>query len=290
MNIKKVVFVIPTKDEETTIEKIIIGLRLESKKNNLEILSIIVADDSVDSTRSIAKSLGADIIDGGGRGLGEAMYRGLKSACELDTDYIVSVDADGQTEITELGNLVHPLQNNTADMILTSRRIQKDLIKYKYPLINRFGVIVLVWLLRRGTGLEITDSHGGLRAMRKEVAKKLHMIGIHTYVQETILDAHQNNFKIIEIPGEWKERAGESRVLASIPKYIILTLPVILLKMKVHLYVFIPLFVTIFVMGLICWVFGYYSFLSGLMIGSGIIGISASVLIGYIYHLSYKRR
>jgi hypothetical protein len=98
------------------------------------------------------------------------------------------------------------------------------------------GTRILTWILRRMTGLPLTDSHGGIRVMVPDVARELQIIGSHTYVQETIIDAHEKGFRIVELPSAWRKRNfGTSRVVGSIPRYIAYTLPVLLLRSGQHI-------------------------------------------------------
>jgi len=232
-------FVIPTKNEEKTISNVINGLKSASLELGLTVHEIIVTDDSSDKTRKIAESLGASIVCGGSKGLGYAMFRGLKRAARGNPDVIISLDGDGQVDISELKDFIHTLDSQEADMVVGSRFLNKSLIGYKYPLINRMGTIILSWILRRLTKLPLTDSHGGIRAVKPKVIHELEMIGSHTYVQETIIDASENGFKIIEIASKWNVRQhGKSRVVGSISKYIFYTLPVLILRSKQHIEVF----------------------------------------------------
>jgi hypothetical protein len=71
--------------------------------------------------------------------------------------------------------------------------------------------------------------------MTPAVVQELQMIGTHTYVQETIIDAAEKGFRIVELPSAWRPRAhGKSRVVGSIPKYVFYTLPIILLRSGHH--------------------------------------------------------
>jgi len=176
------------------------------------------------------------VLLGGGRGLGSAMYDGLKAAAGLDCDYILSIDGDGQADLSELPRFLTPLENGQADLVLASRFQNEGLVKYHYKFINNFGTRVLAAMLRRFTGLPLTDSHGGIRAMRREVAAELEMLGSHTYVQETIIDAAEKGFRITEIPSVWKPRLhGKSRVVSNIPKYVFYTLPILMLRSGQHI-------------------------------------------------------
>jgi glycosyltransferase involved in cell wall biosynthesis len=231
---KKISFIIPTKNEEKTLPKIVEGLREWGEKNKYQVF-ISITDDSHDQTRQIAKSYGVDVVIGKGRGLGFAMFRGLKHTLKYEPDVVVSLDGDGQVDLGEINSFILPILNDEADLILGSRFLNNNLIHYNYKFINRNGVRILVWILRKLTGLPITDSHGGIRAMRKEVIENLELIGTHTYVQETIIDAHENGFRVKEIPSKWLPRqAGESRVVLSIPKYVFYTLPVLILRSGKH--------------------------------------------------------
>ena len=282
--LKSVVFVIPTKNEEGSLREVLDLVQKEAAEINLQVKEIIVVDDSCDATKDIAQAAGARVLPGGGRGLGEAMYRGLKEAAKLPTDYIVSMDSDGQADIKDLSKILNPLRENRADLVLTSRRFGKDLIKYKYPFINFVGVCILTFFLRRGTGLPLTDSHGGFRAMVPRVAEELEMIGVHTYVQETIFDAYDKGFRIVEIPSSWYPREGNSRVLHSITKYIISTLPVILVRLGWHRDIFLPLLVFLFFLGL----FGIPFFspvLSGCFIVLGFLGAAQIIFVDILWNI-----
>jgi glycosyltransferase involved in cell wall biosynthesis len=206
------------------------------KRNKYDEFTLLVIDDSNDKTRQISKSSGAIVINGGGRGLGYAMYRGLKASLKYKPDIIISYDSDGQSDAEEIPAFIDPIVSNEVDMTIGSRFKNSDLIKYRYRLINRMGTIILTKILKAFTGLPLTDSHGGIRAMTAEVAQELEMLGTHTYVQETIIDAVEKGFKIKEVPSIWKKRHhGKSRVVSSIPLYIFYTLPILILRSKQHI-------------------------------------------------------
>jgi len=232
----RVAVVIPTRNEEPTIAAVISTIRTTLQAAEHRPI-IFVADDSHDDTRRVAKELGAHIVPGSGDGLGTAMYRGLKATLSVNPDVVVSVDGDGQADIaSELLRFLRPIQEGSAELVLSSRFLNSDSVRYPYRMKNRIGTRILVGMLRRGTGLPLTDSHGGIRAMHPDVVKELEMIGSHTYVQESILDAHEKGFRIVELPSVWLPRQhGTSRVVRSIPRYILYTLPVLLVRSGKHI-------------------------------------------------------
>lgn len=285
----KVSFILPTKNEEKTIGQVIDKLIQLELKGSYNIVEIIVTDDSNDNTKKIAKAKGANVICGGGLGLGEAMYRGLKKAYQTKADLLISLDTDGQTNLDEIETMIEAVDTHQADLILSSRFKKKGSIEYKYPFINRQGVRILILFLRYGSKLPLTDSHGGIRVMKPAVAKSLEMIGIHTYVQETIFDAAQKGFKIIELEGKWKERMGESRVLASIPKYIAYTLPVIILRLGLHIKIGIPIFILLAIISTIIILFLNYT-LGTILILFCVLGIFHIYIFEYLQTILKNNR
>ncbi len=232
----KVCVVVPTKNEEASIQRVVGEIQDALDPSVYAAPIVLVVDDSTDKTRKLAIEAGAQVLIGGGRGLGAAMYDGLKTACGYRPDYIVSLDGDGQADATEIPRFLKPLIDDEADLVIGSRFKKPGLIGYKYRLVNRFGTVVLSRILRGFTNLTITDSHGGVRAMRPEVAAELEMLGTHTYVQETIIDAAEKGFRILEVPSVWRRREhGRSRVVGSIPKYVFYTLPILLLRSGHHI-------------------------------------------------------
>jgi glycosyltransferase involved in cell wall biosynthesis len=235
MRLWKVCVLIPTKNEQGSVHDVIRSLRGALDPTRFAPATVLVVDDSVDDTRRLARAAGAEVIVGGGRGLGSAMYEGLKEAASLRCDFIVTVDGDGQADAGEVGRFLQPLLDDEADLVVASRFLEKGSIKYRYRFINNFGTQVLAGMLRRLTGLPLTDSHGGIRAMRREVAQELEMLGSHTYVQETIIDAVEKGFRVKELASVWKPRShGSSRVVSSIPRYVFYTLPILILRSGQH--------------------------------------------------------
>ena len=233
---KIVCIVLPTKNEESFIQEIIADIFSRLEYDGLYKPTIIVTDDSKDKTRQLANEAGAIVINGGGKGLGFAMYQGLKYALNFNPDYVVSCDSDGQIDLNEIQEFLKPLEIDEADLVISSRFLIPDLVFYKYRWINRLGVRILSKILSSFVGFKITDSHGGIRAMRASVVRELEMIGTHTYVQETIIDASDKGFRIKEIPSVWKKRReGKSRVVSSIPTYIFYTLPILIIRSKHHI-------------------------------------------------------
>jgi glycosyltransferase involved in cell wall biosynthesis len=259
----KACIVIPTFNEGRIILEVIEEIREGFKTTRYTEIVILVIDDSSDDTRDLATAAGAKVIRGEGEGLGAAMYKGLKSTLKYEPDVIMLVDGDGQADpANEIPRFLEPIDRGEADLVLGSRFLEKGLVHYNYPLVNRFGIIVLSRILRIQTGLPLTDSHGGIRAMVPSVVAELEMLGTHTYVQETIIDAAEKNYRIVEIPSTWRKReAGKSRVVRSITKYVFYTLPILVLRSGQHIRY-------LYSLGILC-VLGGLAVFGGVMVQEG---------------------
>jgi dolichol-phosphate mannosyltransferase len=231
----RVCIVMPTRNDALVLERVVTEVREAFVKNGLREPILVITDDSRDGTRALAARLGVPVVIGGGRGLGYAMQRGLRAALAFKPDVVMSMDADGQSDPSEVMRFLTPIARGEADMVVGSRFCEPGLIHYPYRRINRFGIVVLTGILRWLTGLALTDSHGGLRAMRPEVVREFDLVGTHTYVQEAIIDAHEKGFRVCEVASVWRPRVhGRSQVVGSIPRYVMYTLPILLVRSGVH--------------------------------------------------------
>lgn len=230
---EKLAVVIPAKNEEHTVGTVIERVEEEVDKHFDEVV-FVVSSGSSDSTNDISRDKGAIVIRDGGRGLGEAMLRGLKRAVKEDADFILTIDSDLQFQPDEAGRLIEKKED--ADLVLGSRFLE-DGVEYSMSVSHKLGNRILTGLVNSFTGLKITDAQTGYRLMNSEVAEELRMVGRHTYVQETVIDAYHNGFEITEVPVTFAEREeGGSKVVSSISEYALRTLPVILHRSKFTAY------------------------------------------------------
>ena len=231
-----IAFLLLTKNEEHAIASALRGLRHICETQGWENVGFFLADDSHDATRIIAEREGATIIAGDGKGLGSAYRAGLEEVLRHAPDLIVTLDGDGQTELSEIPRFIAIQRSTRADLVLGSRFQNKDLVQYTYRKRNRLGTWLLSHYLTWMTGQKITDSHGGIRVITPRAAQGIKIYGAHTYVQESIVDIHERGMRIVEIPSVWKKREqGQSRVVHSIGKYILRVAPFLALRAMLRL-------------------------------------------------------
>ncbi len=151
-----IVACIPAYNEEMTIAKTILQVQ---KFVDL----IIVADDgSTDMTASIAEGLGATVIRNGHSGKGSALRSAFALAQKLDAEIIVTLDADGQHDPTEIPLLVKPIKEEKAEVTVGSRFMQAS--KTDFPPYRRFGLKVINSLSRKSCNNIVKDTQCGFRA------------------------------------------------------------------------------------------------------------------------------
>ena len=213
----KIIITIPAYNEEETIGKVIneIPRRIDGI-DRIEVL--VINDGSIDNTVEVARKAGADKIISHKKnlGLGISFRDGLEEALKMGADIIVNIDADFQYNAKEIPELIEPIINGKADMVLGDRQINT---LDHMPIGKKLGNKLATWVTRQVTGLPIRDAQTGFRAFSREAALRMNLTGNYTYVQETLIQAANKNLTVEQIPIEFRRREGESRLISSLFGY-----------------------------------------------------------------------
>jgi len=213
----RLVIMIPAYNEEETIASVI--KEIPRKIEALDSVQVLVINDgSTDRTVEVAREAGADEIlsHRTNLGLGVAFRDGLERALKMGADIIVNIDADRQYNAKEIPKLIVPIVENRADVVLGWR----DTSNLEFiPFSKKIGNKIATWVTRRVSGLSIRDSQTGFRAFSQEAALRMNLSGGYTHVQETLIQAKNKGLKIEEVPVEFKERKGDSRLIYSLSSY-----------------------------------------------------------------------
>mgnify|MGYP001147675427 FL=1 len=190
----KVTIGIPAFNEEKNIAKIIVKL----KKIYDEI--IVCNDGSADLTGEIAENLGVIVINHKQNlGYGAGINSIIKKSKEIDTDILVTFDADGQHKVEDVKKVIEPIKNGDADLVIGSRFLSKT--KEKIPEYRKIGINIITKVTNAGLKKKITDSQSGFRAYSKDLISKLDIsdmgMGIST---EILIKTNSLGFRITEIP------------------------------------------------------------------------------------------
>jgi hypothetical protein len=87
------------------------------------------------------------------------------------------------------------------------------------PWSKRVGNRIATWVTRILAGFPLRDGQSGFRALNREASLKMALSGRYTYVQETLMQAVYKGLAIEQVPVEFRERKGESRLISSLPRY-----------------------------------------------------------------------
>jgi glycosyltransferase involved in cell wall biosynthesis len=189
----KITIGIPAYNEEKNIASIITKLKKITD-------SIIVCDDgSSDMTSDISKNLGAIVITHKkNMGYGVAINSIFQKAKELNIDLLVTFDADGQHRVEDIEKVVEPIKNNTADLVIGSRFLDK---KSNVPNYRKIGIKVITKITNVSIKKKLTDSQSGFRAYNKQVLSQISPsdigMGIST---EILIKSSSKGLRIMEVP------------------------------------------------------------------------------------------
>jgi glycosyltransferase involved in cell wall biosynthesis len=188
----KTIAIIPAYNEATTIADVL--FRTKPFVDGI----IVVDDGSDDRTADIARTQGAVVVSHViNRGLGAAIGTGFALARRLHADVVVTLDADGQHDPTEINKFTEAIGRG-ADMVIGSRMLTGFV---GMPIHRRLAQISgnLVTLLLFGAW--VTDSQSGYRAFTRYALSKMQIRSNRMEVSsEIIAEAKRHQLQIFEVP------------------------------------------------------------------------------------------
>ena len=134
---------------------------------------VVVDDGSRDATADAAHAAGAAVVSHPfNLGQGAALQTGIDYALAQGAEVIVTFDADGQHRVSDISRLTEALLQEHADFALGSRfRGQAP----NLPPLRRALLRAATVFTRLTTGLQVTDTHNGLRAMTRRGAAAIRL-------------------------------------------------------------------------------------------------------------------
>src|SRR5713101_8520830 len=128
--------------------------------------AVIVFDGgSTDSTAIAARRAGCEVISHiRNKGYGAAIKTLLAAAREKNADVLVTFDGDGQHNAAHIGNLVKPILEGEADIVIGSRFKTTEPSTSSIPLFRKMGINAITGLTQRLTKQDISDAQSGFRA------------------------------------------------------------------------------------------------------------------------------
>ena len=179
---------------------------------DLEVSTLVVVDGGTDGTAQVARDSGAfTCVLPVNLGQGAALRLGYELAAAHGAQYVVTLDADGQNDPSELADRIEPLVDGTADFVIASRRLGTDETTDR---LRRAGVHLYAGILNAIVSQKLTDSSNGYRAFRIELLNDVapHLVQDQYQTSEVVITAASRGWRIVEQPTLWHPRAsGQSK-------------------------------------------------------------------------------
>jgi len=184
---------IPAYNEEKTIGKVVMAF-----KKQLPEAKIYVCDNnSKDKTAEISKKTGAYVLKEKRQGKGFA----LQKLFTIKSDIYVVVDGDDTYPAEKVKNLIQPIIENKTDMVVASRK------RFNSGVVRNFGNFFITKLLNLLFKQKLHDALSGYRAFNYNLIKNLNLTSKDFEMEtELTIKAIENNFRIIEIPINYRAR------------------------------------------------------------------------------------
>jgi glycosyltransferase involved in cell wall biosynthesis len=214
----KLVIQIPCLNEEATLPAVLASIPITIP--GIDTIEVLVIDDGcTDSTVEVARRLGVKhfVHHTRNMGLGRSFHDGVLKALELGADVVVNTDGDNQYPSDRIGDLVQPILERRADIVIADR--QTATIAHFSPLkkrLQKWGSSVVNF----AADTALPDAASGFRAYSRESLIQLNTVTRFSYCMETIIQAGNKHLKVDSIPVETNAKTRESRLFRSTGEHV----------------------------------------------------------------------
>lgn len=209
---KNIKVIIPAYNEQHAIGKVIQDIPRSWVQE-----VVVVNNNSSDDTVKYAREAGATVLQEPRQGYGFACLQGIDYIRQqtVTPDIIVFMDADHSDHPEELPQVVAPIVEDTADLVIGSRALgQRESGSMTFPQVfgNWLATSLLKWLY----GANFTDL-GPFRAIRYESLLQLDMQDrTYGWTVEMQLKAVKQGLRCTEVPVSYRQRIGVSKVSGTV--------------------------------------------------------------------------
>ncbi len=190
----KVLIIIPAFNEEKSLGKLLKSISSIVPRKDV----LVVDDGSQDKTAIIAKRAGCRVLSQKtNQGKGLALRAGFAFALKSGYDAVITMDADGQHDPSEIPKFLKSFKKSGADFIIGTREQNLSEMPFLRFLVNKTTSLVTSIL----AGVRIHDSQSGYRLIRSILIKKINLKTERFQMEtEIIIKAAMKKFSIIEVP------------------------------------------------------------------------------------------
>lgn len=203
--------IIPAYNEEKSIPKVI----AEIPKFVRHI--VVANNNSTDRTQQVAEGAGAKVVFEAQKGYGKACLTAMDwiKNQEIQPDIVVFLDGDYSDYPEEMKDLVQPILDGKADMVIGSRALgQRESGSMTFPQV--FGNWLATKMMKYMQGAKFSDL-GPFRAILWKKLLDLNMIDQNFgWTIEMQIKAHKGGLRYTEVPVNYRKRIGVSKVSGTV--------------------------------------------------------------------------
>ncbi|MDQ8011289.1 MAG: DUF2062 domain-containing protein [Flavobacterium nitrogenifigens] len=184
--------IVPTYNNQKTLKKVLDSI-LDFTTN-----VIIVNDGSTDSTSEILKSYSqlTQIHHPKNLGKGRALRNGFRKALELDFEYAITIDSDGQHFAADIPVFLEAIQDEPNALLIGSRNMTQENVPKKSSFGNKFSNF---WF-KFETGIKLDDTQSGFRLYPLRLLPKRFYTNKFEFEIEVIVRAAWKGIMVKNIP------------------------------------------------------------------------------------------
>jgi glycosyltransferase involved in cell wall biosynthesis len=164
----------------------------------LQIDILVVDDGSLDETKRVASTLGVHILEHPfNLGKGAALRTGFQYILQKDYQVVITLDADGQHDPSEIPLLLGIFRGVKPDILIASRAGEFGRMTFLRRFWNRLGVKAVARLCHS----DITDSQSGFRLIRTDVLREIDLStsGFETEL-ELLIKSCKKGLSVLSVP------------------------------------------------------------------------------------------
>ncbi|EPX78818.1 glycosyltransferase family 2 protein [Salipiger mucosus] len=214
----KLVVQIPCYNEAQTLPVVLEGIPRQI--DGIGCIEVQVIDDgSSDETVEIARRAGVEHIVRlkGNKGLARAFQAGIENALAQSADIIVNTDGDNQYCGSSIADLVRPIVEGRADIVLGDRKPSENrAFSWRKRMLQRIGSRVVRGL----ADLDVPDAVTGFRAYSRDAAMSINVMTRFSYTVETLIHAGQRGLTVCSVPVRTNPTMRPSRLFRSMGQFM----------------------------------------------------------------------
>jgi len=215
-------------NEENSITGVISDIKESSKDAKIAVIN----DGSSDNTAKYAIKEDVVVLShSSNMGIGVSFQTGCQFASLHNYDYIVRIDADGQHNPRFIQDILNPLIDDEADIVIGSRFLGNS--EYTSSFFRLIGIRIISFIVSIISKKKITDPTSGFCAMNKKALEFFSKNCPDEFPEPEILIYHKE-FRIKEIPVSISKR--EEGVSSITPLKSIYYMILVLLSLLVHMF------------------------------------------------------